>query len=74
MKVEVTFSGSIELSVKDDNVLKSIIAEKYNDLKVEIDKKIIERLKNTDINFEEITLVELKHEDPILDGQIIFEV
>lgn len=74
MKVEVTFAGSIELSVKDDNVLKSIIAEKYNDLKVEIDKKIIERLKNTDINFEEITLVELKHEDPILDGQIIFEV
>lgn len=67
------FAGSIELSVKDDNILKSIIAEKYNDLKVEIDKKIIERLKNTDINFEEITLVELKHEDPILDGQTIFE-
>ena len=73
MKVEVMFAGSIELSVKDDNILKSIIAEKYNDLKVEIDKKIIERLKNTDINFEEITLVELKHEDPILDGQTIFE-
>lgn len=73
MKVEVMFAGSIELSVKDDNVLKSIIAEKYNDLKVEIDKKIIERLKNTDINFEEITLVELKHEDPILDGHTIFE-
>ena len=72
MKVNVTFAGSVELSVKEINILKSLIVQDHLDLENEIAEKIKKVLEDTGVIFEEATLVELVHENPDLDRQIIY--
>lgn len=72
MKVNVTFAGSVELSVEEIGVLKSLVIDDHFILENEIAEKVEEVLKNTGVIFEETTLVKLVHEDPDLNEQVIY--